>query len=142
MQYKRILLPNLYTDCNLPIPFPTESIYHTPDAFDIPQGIYVLVKAIALDSVYCEVVMARSMMMRANDHGLKKGSLCGMKIYPKHQDSAERTRKSRHTKGLQQLRERTSLFFCLFFDASLQDESRYFLVMVSTLFSPPLCIAY
>ena len=144
-QYKRILPPNLFIDCDPPTQFPTESIYRTPGTFDIPQGIYALVKDIVLDSVYCEVVMARSMMMRVNDYGLKKGSLCCMKIYPKRHDSAERTRKSNNqlkteVKAYQRLaeaarRDKPGFWFLMQLDASLQDESRYYLIMVSILFS-------
>lgn len=151
LQYRRILPPNLFTDSDPPIQFPMEPIYHTPDTFDIPQGIYALVKDIALDSIFCEVVMARSMMMRVNDHGLKKGSLCCMKIYPKRQDSAGRTRKSNNQlkteiKAYQRLagaarEDKPGFLFLMQLDASLQDESRYFLVMASTPFSP-FCSAY
>lgn len=139
-QYKRILPPNLF-GCDPPSQFPIEPIYNTPDSLNIPQGIYALVKDIALDSLLCQVVMARSMMMRINGYGLKKGELCCIKIYSKNHESAERRRKSNNQlkteiKAYQRLaeaarRDKPGFLFLMQLDASLQDESSYFLIMVS-----------
>ena len=144
-QYKRIIPPNHFPDRVPPTQFPTEPIYSTPDSFDIPQGIYALVEDIAVDSLLCEVIMARSMMMRVNGYGLKKGELCCIKIYSKDHETAERTRKSNHylrneIKAYQRLaeaarRDKPGFLFLMQLGASLQDESRYFLIMASPFFS-------
>lgn len=140
-QYKRIIPPDHFPGGVPPTQFPTEPIYSTPDSFDIPQGIYALVEDITLDSLFCELIMARSMMMRVNGYGLKKGELCCIKIYSKDHETAERTRKSNHylrneIKAYQRLaeaarRDKPGFLFLMQLDASLQDESRYFLIMAS-----------
>ena len=138
-QYRLILPPNLF-DCDPPIQFSTQPIFYL-NPIDIPQGIYAFVKDIVVDSSLCQLVMARSMMQQVNGYGLKKGELCCMKIYSKNHDTAERTRRSSNhlmteIKAYQRLaeaarRDKPGFLFLMQLDASLQDESRYYLIMVS-----------
>ena len=147
-QYRLVLPPNSL-NCDPPAQFPTEPIYY-PVALHIPQGIYAFVKDVAVDSSLCQLVMARSMMKRINDYGLKKGGLCCIKIYSKNHNTAERARNSKihlktEIKAYQRLaeaarRDKPGFLFLMQLDASLQDDSRYYLIMVNTPFFLPFIL--